>query len=139
MKKITTVFIVCSLLFIIGIVLLFPESFICEGYRFECRDQYDEYRLYAGLLTIIAPIVFFAYILIHLYQTQRIVFNSWLRFAKYYLPIAAVLIILMPAVDSTIGGFDKEFMTWLLAGVFFAASLGVIFFKRNSSRSLISK
>ena len=59
------------------------------------------------------------------------IFNSWLRFAKYYLPITAILIILMPAVDSTIGGFDKEFITWLLAGIFFVASLGIVIFKRQ--------
>jgi len=131
MKKIATVFIVCLLLFIIGMVLLFPESFICEGYRFECRDQYDDYRLYAGLLTIIAPIVFFAYILIHLYQTQRIVFNSWLRFSKYYLPIAALLIVFSPTTAVGIGGFDKELVTWWLAGIFFVVSLGIVLFRRG--------
>src|SRR3989344_4598149 len=64
------------------------------------------------------------------------VFNSWLRFAKYYLPIAAVLIFLSPVTDSSILGFDKEFMTWLLAGIFFITSLGIIIFKCSLGRPI---
>lgn len=62
------------------------------------------------------------------------VFHSWLRFAKYYLPIAALLIILSPVSDSSIFGFDKEFMSWLLSGTFFIVSLILIIYKQIKAR-----
>ena len=64
-----------------------------------------------------------------------LVFASWLRFAKYYLPIAAVLIILSPVSDGSIFGFDKEFMTWLLSGTFFVVSLILITYKQIRLRA----
>ena len=62
-------------------------------------------------------------------------FNSWLRFAKYYLPIAAALIILSPVSDGSIFGFDKEFMTWLLSGIFLVVSLILIIYKQIRLRA----
>lgn len=62
--------------------------------------------------------------------SSALVFSSWLRFAKYYLPIAALLILLSPVSDSSIFGFDKEFMSWLLSGIFFGISLILIIYKQ---------
>ena len=93
----------------------------------------DCYNISAGIfepLVVLSFTVFLVSIILNF--SKEIVFNSWLRFAKYYLPIAAVLIFLSPTIDSSILGFDREFMTWLFAGVFFVVSLGIIIFKRRS-------
>ena len=56
-------------------------------------------------------------------------FVSWSRFAKYYLPIAALLVIIFPTTDSSILGFDKEFMSWFLSGLFLVISIIIILYK----------
>ena len=53
-------------------------------------------------------------------------FSSLIRFSKYYLPIAAFLVILAPSTDSSVFGFDKEFMSWFLASIFLLTSLILI-------------
>ena len=91
----------------------------------------------AIFLILFGGVVFFlSFILLFVHEQK---FYFWLRFAKYYLPIAAVLILLSPTVDSSILGFDKEFMTWVLSGIFFIASLGIIIFKRRSLGRPVSK
>jgi len=52
-------------------------------------------------------------------------FSSWAKFAKYYLPVAAILIFLAPSTAGIIS-FDKLIMWWL-AGIFFVMSLLIIF------------
>lgn len=64
------------------------------------------------------------------------VFCPWFRFAKYYLSIAAVLIILSPVTDSSIMGFDKELMSWFTAGAFFIVSLILIIYKWFRQRGI---
>ena len=112
-----------------------------EG-KFDLSDVQgsDCYNITTGIfdpLVVISFVVFVISVLLNF--SQEIVFNSWARFAKYYLPIVAVLIFLSPAVDSSILGFDREFMTWLFAGIFFVVSLGIIIFKRRSLERPVSK
>lgn len=98
------------------------------GFRSICGPGVNENT--AIFLIIFGSTIFLLSFMLMFVQEQK--FNSWLRFSKYYLPIAAALIIFSPTIDSSILGFDKEFMTWLLAGVFFVTSLGIIIFKRQS-------
>ena len=62
------------------------------------------------------------------------VFSSWFHFSKYYLPIAALLIILSPVSDGSLLGFDKEFISWFLAGTFFVVSMVLIVYKQPRTR-----
>ncbi|MDD5652459.1 MAG: hypothetical protein PHX98_03640, partial [Candidatus Moranbacteria bacterium] len=58
------------------------------------------------------------------------IFIVWSKFAKIYLPIAAILIFITP--DSTGSIFldlDKEMATWFLAAIFLISSLGIIIYK----------
>ena len=114
---------------------LYPKDLIksdkSDFYTFDiargCLDSTDE--------SLGQPLGYFSIVMIFLsiislfVQEQK--FYSWLRFSKYYLPIAAGVIFLSPTIDSSILGFDKEFMTWLLAGIFFITSLCIIIFKRK--------
>ena len=135
MKYLIVIFIFSLLLFIGGMVFVFPQSFeVCERGRdySDCIDQYDKYETQGALVALLAPVLFFTSVVVYSYKNKPAVFHSWLRFSKYYLPIAAVLILLSPATDSSILGFDKEFITWLFAGIYFIASLGIIVFKRRT-------
>lgn len=118
----------------ISIVLLEPTTFgLCPLEYKYCFEPYDDnigqpVSVFALVLLIISLLLLFV-------REQK--FNSWLRFAKYYLPIAAAIIFLSPGIDSTIGGFDKEFMTWLLAGIFFVVSLGIIIFSSRKRQNTL--
>ncbi|MBI4086917.1 hypothetical protein HY416_02960 [Candidatus Kaiserbacteria bacterium] len=57
-------------------------------------------------------------------------FHAWLRFAKYYILVAALLITASPSVATTIFGFDKEFMSWATAGLFLLVSLILVVYKQ---------
>lgn len=71
-------------------------------------------------------------------------FNIWLKFARIYLLIAFILIILAPATGETGMGFsmgiDHESITWIAAFLFFIISLAIIVrahrrFKREAKMS----
>lgn len=116
--------------FSISVVLTSPYGGgLCSETRY-CFEPFDE--IIGEPLGFFSIVVFFFSIIFLFVHEQK--FTSWLRFAKYYLPIAAVLIFLFPAVDSSILGFDREFMTWVLSGVFFIVSLGVIIFSAKGGK-----
>lgn len=113
-------------------VFIYPLQFgICQstytwGTEIRCSDRTDNtiggpLLTFSSVLIIISLILFF---------TSDSVFNSWWRFAKYYLPIAAVLILLSSGRSGGGWGvsinFDTELTTWFLVGIFFAVSVGII-------------
>ncbi|OGZ42834.1 MAG: hypothetical protein A3J55_03115 [Candidatus Ryanbacteria bacterium RIFCSPHIGHO2_02_FULL_45_17b] len=115
------------ILFLSLLVTITVLSTCYGGFRSLCGPGVNE--SFAVFLILFGSAVFvLSFILLFVHEQK---FYSWLRFSKYYLPIAAGIIFLSPAVDSSILGFDKEFMTWLLAGIFFITSLGIIIFKRQ--------
>lgn len=60
------------------------------------------------------------------------VFQSWWKFAKWYLGIAAALIVITPGTGGgglfigMGGGYDREGMIWFTAGLFFIISIILI-------------
>ena len=117
-KTINKLTLLTIMLIVLGFVFLDPIALgLCSQYDYDCDD------LIGGSAM---PIFFFSFIslifLIIARWLNPMTTSSWLCFAKYYLPIAVALIFLSPAIDSSILGFDKEFMTWLLAGIFFITS-----------------
>lgn len=138
-KKIKIIFVLALLGIIAGWTLALPEKTgLCVVNDIDCIHRY----IYRYVTFVTVSIVFLSPILLIsliLYFTSELVFYSWLRFSKYYLPVATIFIILSPTTDSSLLGFDKEFITWLLAGIFFLVSLGIIFFKHNQLGHPISK
>lgn len=133
-KKVLITSLLSLLGLVVGVVLTSPYGGGLCGQERYCFDPLDE--IVGQPLGYFSLIVFFFSIVFLFISEQK--FTSWLRFTKYYLPIAAAIIFLSPGIDSTIGGFDKEFMTWLLVGIFFVASLGIIIFKRQDKVSASS-
>ena len=116
---------------VIGVVLIDPiVSGICSKGDYSCDDLVG-----GGIgvtLALFSLVTFFASLL--LLKMSDSVFHSWSRFAKWYIPVAAVLIFLSPTTSVGIMGFDKEIVTWLLAGIFFIVSLGIILVKSRQSK-----
>lgn len=138
-KKIKIILLVGILSIIVSFIVALPEKVgICDPSDHVCIGIFiDRYNIIASILVaLFVPVLLISLIL---YFLSEQIFTSWFRFAKYYLPIAAILIILSPTVDSSILGFDKEFMTWLFSGIFFLTSLGIIIFKRRSLGHPVSK
>jgi hypothetical protein len=63
---------------------------------------------------------------------KEAVFQSWWRFAKWYLGIAAALIVITPGTGGgglfigMGGGYDREGMIWFTSGLFFIISIILI-------------
>ena len=127
-KKINKFTLISFILLVLSLVFIDPINLgICSQYDYDCDN------VIAGISVPIGTFSFVFLVLIFLARKfDYLVINSWLRFSKYYLPIAAVLILLSPTTDSSILGFDKEFMTWVLAGIYLITSLGIIVFKRRT-------
>lgn len=114
------------LVFVVSTVLIFLSLGVCYGgVETICAPNRNENT--AMFIILFSASIALSNVLL-LFSSSSM-FRSWLRFAKYYLPIAAALILLSPVSDSSILGFDKEFMSWLLSGTFFIVSLILIIYK----------
>ncbi|MEK7520288.1 MAG: hypothetical protein AAB581_03555 [Patescibacteria group bacterium] len=87
---------------------------------------------------MLEPLFFFSIaiftISIILYFLREEIFHSWARFTKWYLPLAAILIVFVADSRGGLfigfgGGFDREGMVWFTAGLFFIISLILIIYK----------
>ncbi len=90
--------------------------------------------------SIAAPLMFFSLsilpVAIILYFLREATFRSWLRFTKWYLPLAALAILLSLGSHGGWGVgniFDTELVTMFSAGIFFVLSL-VLIVTRSCSR-----
>jgi len=80
------------------------------------------------------------FISIFLFFTKEQVFNSWKKFAIWYIPISAILIFLSPTGHSSgLGGpslaIDREAATMFLSGLYLIISLLIITIKSISLRN----
>ncbi|MEK9186040.1 MAG: hypothetical protein AAB885_00450 [Patescibacteria group bacterium] len=127
-KKIKIIWFISVLGFILALFLTTPSSFgLCPQIDKFCLDPYDEILGQPlGLFSIVIFFLPFSFFFLH-----ESIFRSWAKFAKIYLPIAAILI-LGSAFSNQGGGwgvgadFDSELTTWWLAGIFLFVSLIII-------------
>jgi len=133
MKILITFFFVSVLLFVVGMALVFPESFpLCEvgyGHYYECIDKYRAYDMEGAFLALFSVVFLFVSIIIYTYLKIPAAFHSWKKFAIIYLPIA--IVILFVTAGESGGGIglariDSEIISWWLAGLFLSASLLII-------------
>lgn len=74
-------------------------------------------------------------VLLGLYFSGERSFNAWKKFAIIYLPVAFLLVLIIPKT----GGFvspDSELASLWLAGIFFVVSVGIIWWKREKHSPL---
>jgi hypothetical protein len=118
------ILLVSVLISALGLALAVPENFsICNDARdYSCIEKTELFAqpfVTFGLSTVLVSffLVFFSAGL-----------NTWKRFAIWYIPIAAFLIIVSPTSGGTgfLPGGDKETATWFLSGLYFFLSVIVI-------------
>lgn len=84
-------------------------------------------------LPIIKPLYFFSLfllpIVIILAFVPRAVFNSWLKFAVWAIPLAIIFIASTPVIDTSLLPFSRSDAARLAGGVFAAVSLLLILYR----------
>jgi hypothetical protein len=70
--------------------------------------------------------------------TSQSITSVWFRFARWWLPLSVILILITPTSSNTwmpLYSVDKEMMTWIMGGLFTLISL--ILIARASLRSRV--
>jgi len=125
-KKINISLVVFFMVSIVSFYIMNPVRIgLCSKYDISCGNLFAETIGVPSFLFSVSFIV----ILFLLRWLKESIFISWLRFTKYYLPIAAVFVFVFPITDSSIVGIDRELMSWFLSGLFLFISIIVIFYK----------
>ena len=88
---------------------------------------------YIGVPLLLFSVVFAIISLVLLFARDEI-FRSWSKFARIFLPIAAILIILSPSQPSFLNP-DRELTTWWMAGLFLVISILLIAWKWRRTSS----
>lgn len=107
------------------IIMVIIGYLLTEIVRLDFFDSLDEsIGIPVFLFSVALLVVYFLF----LFMREEI-FNYWKRFAKIFLPIAIILIIITPTQYGGFVGVDKELATWFLAVAFLIISLGIIIWK----------
>jgi hypothetical protein len=128
-KKIIWGIVMSVLGFFTSVVLAKPELFsLCEKGDKKCIyffiDYFDNVAQFVGLFSVIFLLLFFIFLFI-----KEDIFNIWKKFAKIFLPIAVLLVIVTPTHYGGLVGIDKELVTWWSASLFLISSIGIIMWK----------
>jgi len=120
-KKVKKIFLISLAILIISLISEYIVDYYKLYYKFE-TDILQALFFFPLFLVILSTVLFF---------TREQVFRSWLRFAKWYLPIAAILILISSDTGGGLfigfgGGYDREGMIWFTAGLFLIISLLLI-------------
>jgi|APHig6443717497_1056834.scaffolds.fasta_scaffold253420_1 hypothetical protein len=81
-----------------------------------------------GMPLFLFSIALFFIFFIFLFIKEEI-FNYWKKFAKIFLPVAIILIVITPTQYGGFVGIDKEMVTWILSVLFFIISIGIIIYQ----------
>ena len=123
-KEIFTLLVVEILMFIIGFGIVYPEMVgLCNINDNVCINKFPVFSLGEPLL-LGSP--FLIVISIILFFLRHDFYSDWKKFAKIFLPVAKILIVITPTQYGGFVGIDKEMATWNLASLFLAISLGII-------------
>lgn len=140
MKILWIASVVSIILFVVGFIPIFPESFgLCRSASdFICLAWFENQPIYnLAYLTIVSPILFIISVALLLRLKSPEIFQSWKKFARIYLPVS-FLIGTISFIDEEISGggnwglgnmFGFEFMFGFLTIIFFLVSLVIIIVK----------
>ena len=88
------------------------------------------------VFSVLEPLFFFSgsifMVSIFLFFTRDEVFSAWLKFAKRWLPLSILLIVISPTDGSSAffpALFSKELTSMWMSGIFFIISLIIIIYK----------
>jgi len=80
---------------------------------------------YSAVFTVIFFVLLFS---------NSTIFQTWLKFAAVYIPLAAILFFIAPTDNADLYGLDSELIAWFTSGLFFVISLLIIIIKWFRSR-----
>jgi hypothetical protein len=128
--------------FVVGLFFASISDFgLCDFHSYWCGDFFEEMiGVTIGFFAVasIVPIIILSFM-----NSQ--VYESWWKFTKKYLIIAAILIVLAPISGGgglfigMGGGYDREGMIWFTSGLFFIISMILIPLKFRKYRPIKEK
>lgn len=103
------------------IIMSLPVAYLFATSRFDYKNLF--LPLFISSLALIFSLV--------TYYLPESVFRAWVTFAKWWVPLQILLVLLVPESS---GGFfvvifDKQFATIVLSALFTVISLGIIIWK----------
>ncbi len=115
------------LIFIIGFGIVYPEIMgFCKLNDDNCIFKFPVFSIGESLL-IGSPFLIAVSILLIFLKKEFYYF--WKKFAKIFLPIAIILIIITPTQYGGFVGINKEMIVWFLSILFLITSIGIIIWK----------
>ena|SRR3989338_4375008 len=99
----------------------------CYGSWVHQIYQYFTYPLYSFSLFILPITIILAFV-------PRSMFNSWLKFSAWAIPLAIIFIAITPVIDTSLLPFSRDDAARLVGGLFAIISLLLIIYKYFSSR-----
>lgn len=118
------------LLFVVGFVPIFPESFYLCSMGVNCYEVTHNYENIGAFISFFSAVFFCLSGLLLVRLKSPAVFLSWKKFALLWIPISAIFVL---SASSSGGGsigiggsIDREIVTWWFAGLFFIISIIII-------------
>ena len=117
-----------SSLYVIYFCLLLLVSWQCDVKWCQIRDD-DTFGLAIYIFAPLAPVFLFSLVT---YFLREEVFQVWMRFAKWWIPLSIFFVLIMP--DGQGGGYmpsliDKQTIAFLMSSIFILVSLTKIISK----------
>lgn len=115
--------VVTALAGILGYIFTYPDRFgICD------IDTCSNVMIFGVGEPLLIGVLFLLPIFLLLRILPEAYFKTWLKFGVWYIPLAALWIIITPARGGHFLAPDKEALTWILGGIYVVVSLTVILF-----------
>ena len=112
---------------VIGYVIIYPEQI---GICVLIGNPTCYYN--SPIFTIGEPLFNFSVVMLIttfvVYFIRDEIFQLWLRFARWWIPLSVLIIAITPTTghDWALGGPTREIMSWMMGGLFFFISLLII-------------
>lgn len=105
------------------------EIGICKSSYKSCFEAYDKF---AEAIFILFPVFLLSLIT---YKLREEIFQAWLRFSYFWVPLTILLTFLAPEYDNTLVPITKGVVSFWMSAAFFIISLGIVIFKFTKSKN----
>ena len=106
--------------FLFLIVIFSSKIGLCDPYNGACTDEYDSL---SEIFQIFIPVLLFSLIT---YKLRDEVFDTWVKFVMWWVLGTFILVLIVPAQDSSLLPITKEIVSLFSTVVFTLVSLIVI-------------
>ena len=101
-----------------------------------CSQNRDCAHMIASILVILFPVFSVAFLSLVTYFLREEIFQSWIFFAKWFVPLSVILTILTPETTGSafVPLWGRGAVTLMMSGLFLAISLIIILWKSLGTR-----